>query len=298
MSMFSGGGACLVGQKGELLGELSDRNLLELARSVSKHFVDGGTSRSDLVKIVKASLSVEEIKQGIQKVNSSMSHQAASGNSVSNLKLAAIAQIFLVVWSFANLLVNIADEYISTTVVYTPSITASQNVQLENLLSIVASLFLILFALLEVSAMIKMRPALSGNRLGISGGLVALFASLAGTVSFVSVFLGLNQVTIELPSGGTYQGPSLLGIVAPILYEVLLIAAVLLIGLFFLLNRKRFFGDDLWFATGMIYLFAASAIFTIYYIAIFSSVVEYSPLLLIGGIMGSACFTSQRSSKT
>jgi hypothetical protein len=285
-------------QKDSELSKLSDRQLLEIARSVQGDDVRSDMSRNDLTKIVKGALSLEEIKQRSLRARGTLPQQIDSGIGTNGLKVAAAAQVFLVVWSFANLLVNIADEYISTTTIIAPVITSSQIAQLENLLSIVASLFLIPFALLHLGAMIKMRPVFSGNRLGISGGLVALFASLSGTVSFVIAFLGLNYETIELPSIGTYQEPSLLGIVAPILYEVLLVAAVLLLGLFFLLNRKRFFGDDLWFATGMVYLFAASAIFTIYYIGLFSSVVEYSPLLLIGGVMGITCFISRKPSET
>jgi hypothetical protein len=59
-----------VSQKEKALNKLNDRNLLELARSVSKNYVDSGTSRNNLVKIVKASLSIEEIKQKINQTKS------------------------------------------------------------------------------------------------------------------------------------------------------------------------------------------------------------------------------------
>jgi hypothetical protein len=204
-----------------------------------------------------------------------------------------------VIWSIVLLLVNLIDQYVASSIYDTGIITYSQYIQTVELLDIVPSLFLIIFALLDLGAMIRMRSMLLGNRLGIAGGLTALIASLTGTINYVSVFLGLNVTTIQYPSGATTQVTTLVGIIAPSLYEVLLVISMVLVGSFFLLNHHRFAGNELWFATGMVYLLAASGIFGVFYypffIITYSSAIEYTSLLLVGGAMGTACFVNHKS---
>jgi hypothetical protein len=54
-----------LGKKDELLKNLKDNELLQLARSVSKEPFDENASREDLLKKVKSFLSIEEIKQEV-----------------------------------------------------------------------------------------------------------------------------------------------------------------------------------------------------------------------------------------
>jgi hypothetical protein len=60
----------MAGQKEETLNRLSNYWLLELARDVSEDQVDSGTRRDDLIKIIRSSLSLEEIKQKMYEIGS------------------------------------------------------------------------------------------------------------------------------------------------------------------------------------------------------------------------------------
>ena len=273
-------------QKDDVLSRLSDRQLLEMARSVQGDDVRSDMSRNDLIKMVKGSLSLDEIKQRSQKARSSVAQQTSPTIEIPGMKIGAIAQVFLVIWSVALLLIDVAEGYISSSMIYQSS------VQVEALLAIPVSFILIIFAVLDTGAMVKMRSALSGNRIGVSGGLVTLFASLAGTLYDALSFSGLTTQSIQF-DGVTEQMATLAGILTLYLYEVLLGLAILLVGLFFLVNRKRFLSDDLWLATGIVFLIIASSQFGLIYISTFSIVIQYNGALIAAGAMGAACFMSQ-----
>jgi len=273
-------------QKDDVLSRLSDRQLLEMARSVQGDDVRSDTSRNDLIKIVKGSLSLDEIKQRSLKARSAVAQQNSPDIKIGGMKIGAIAQVFLVIWSIALAAVNVVDSYISSTI---PFFTTIQS---EALLSIPVSLILIIFAFLDIGAMAKMRSALSGNRIGMIGGIVALFASLTGTLNYGLTYLGLTVQMVPF-DGGTEEIATLAGIITPFLYDILLGLAMLFVGLFFLVNRKRFANDDLWLATGIVFLIIASSQFGLIYVSYLSLVIQYNGILIGAGAMGAACFMSQ-----
>jgi hypothetical protein len=55
----------ILGEKEKVLSRLDDSILLELAKAVSENQIGRGTSRDDLVKVIKSCLSIEEIKQKV-----------------------------------------------------------------------------------------------------------------------------------------------------------------------------------------------------------------------------------------
>ncbi len=110
----SRGGPDLVSQKEEALSRLNDRELLDLARSVSQNYVVKDTSRKNLIKIVKESLSVEEIKQKVSERKSPLKTKTKRDRA---FNIGAVGQAFLVIYGIAAYVMFFVSAY--SPIVYT-----------------------------------------------------------------------------------------------------------------------------------------------------------------------------------
>jgi hypothetical protein len=115
----------MVGRKEKALNELTNYRLLELAREVSEEKVDSTTSRDDLIRIIKSSLSINEIRQKINGKSSledsrGSARRIGSGASViSGLIIVVLLSLPLYDFSYLNFInsefspLNIGDNYAS-----------------------------------------------------------------------------------------------------------------------------------------------------------------------------------------
>jgi hypothetical protein len=262
-------------QKEGSLNKLDDGRLLELARSVSKNYVDSGTSRNSLIKIVKASLSIEEIKKKVAETMNPLEKE--TGRDIA-FTLGAMGQVFLLIYGIANYLLFFAPLYLPPVYLYSDTY-----VQRNAVLGTIGAVLFLIFAVLNMSSMIALRARLSGNRAGVISGSVGLIASILGMLYYLATILGV-----------TYYNE--LSIILPVMYAVLIASTMVLIGVFFLLYRRRFSDGDVSMAAGIVYIFAGSTEVSILsYPVYYSAYVVNPPLFLVAGALGLACFLARRA---
>jgi hypothetical protein len=274
-------------KKEEALSKLNDEELLDLARSVSENSVGSDASRKNLIKMVKGSLSVEEIKQKVNEKKSSLKMKTPRDRASI---MGAVGQAFLIVYGIVSYLVFFFSVY--NPVYYPLSPTYFQT---NAILGMTSAVFFFVFTILNFSSMIASRQRLLGNRLGIVNGLTGVVASIFGVVYYLAMFFGLTYQIVEISPGSFQTSFTLLGNLLPVVYTLLISSTMILIGVFFLLYRKQISDSELTLVTGIIYIFAGS------YGVSLSSIVSYyyvyiiePPLFIMAGAFGLACFLARK----
>jgi hypothetical protein len=276
----------LVSQKEEALNRLDDMRLLELARSVSKDHVDSGTSRNNLIKIVKASLSIEEIKQKINQIGNPPSTSTVRDKAFT---IGGIAQVFFVIYAVVFYIAS----FVSASPYYGYSV---ESIRANAILGIGETVFFLVSTILNMGSMIALRERFSGNRVGMISGSTGLVTSVLGMLYYLATILGLTYEIIGPVSGYQQVSYNLLGNLLLFAYLMLVSLTVALMGVFFLLYRRRLPDGDVSLAAGIVYIFAVLAVPYLfisigYYPAYFTSPI----LLIMAGALGTVCFLARTS---
>jgi hypothetical protein len=270
-------------QKDELLKNLRNDELLQLAEPLSKKPIDRKMSRKDLLKKVKSSLSTEEIKL---KVNQIRSPEPKKQRTRNKLFTGGIAQVLFTVWSFVSALT-----YISFTYFFTFGI----NLKILTILGLIDTFFLLLSAFLNTILVMSLRGRFGESTIGLTSGATWLVASIIGVLYYICDFAGLTY-DIVAPPYGTGITVNNLGYAMPYAYSLLLAIAMILIGVFFLFDRNLFPSADLPILAGLLYVLAGAFLLTnlpgLYFSFAFISYVFLisSPLSIAAGVVGAIVF--------
>jgi hypothetical protein len=257
-----------VSKKEEALRSLSYDQLLEVAASVSDPPISSKKSRSELVKIIKDGLSLQEIEEKSR-------HQLRETNTAfinrNELRLGAVGQVFLTA-SFALYgLFGLA--------LYSP-VEYAFLLQSIAPYGIASSALLFIFAVLLGLYMFKAAARLRGNVVGEAASLLGFAAALTGIVYYVSILSG----TIFVGGGFFSYTLSDLGLLLAIMFEVFLSSTWILLGAFFLAHHRQSVNSGLWQATGIVYMIAGS-------VGLNAAVYPLVPLFIVlAGFMGATCF--------
>jgi hypothetical protein len=161
---------------------------------------------------------------------------------------------------------------------------------------IVASTIFLIFAVAHTASTHAMHRVLGGYRVGVYGGIFSAVVGITGMLYSVLAILGITTTTITGPSGN-YTIPNILGVGLPIVYNASLTLTLILIGMFFIANRRQFSKGELWFLTGAVYIlegasqlgFSLSSYVSLYY---------YLPTsLILSGILGATCLLTGNSTQ-
>jgi hypothetical protein len=277
-----------VGQKEEALSRLSDRELLDLARSVSGNYVVSDAGRKNLIKIVKGSLSLEEIKQKVNEEKNPLKTKTKRGKA---FIMGGVAQAFLVIYGIAAYMIFFVSVY---SPMFFPYMSPAY-MQSNAILGMVVAAFFLIFTVLNLSSMIALRQRLSGNRSGMISGSIGLVTSIFGLIYYLATFLGLTYETVEISPGSFQTSYTLLGNLLPFIYSALIASTMILIGVFFLLYRRQLSDSELSMATGIIYIFAGSnGVGLAPYISYYYVYVVEPALFIMAGALGLACFLARK----
>ena len=255
-------------KKEEALRNLSDDQLIAVAASVSGPPISSKTSRGELIKIIKNSLSLQEIEEKSGHRLRETNIALISGNE---LRLGGVGQVFLAA-SFA--LYGILGLYIYSPVMY--------NFYQQSMapFGIASSALLFIFAILLGLSMFKVAAKLRGNVVGEAGSLLGFAAALTGIVYYVSI------LSETISGGGVLYSytPDVLGLLLAIMFEVFLGSTWVLLGVFFLMHHNQSMNSGLWQTTGIVYIIAGS-------IGLNSIMYPLVPVLIVlAGFMGATCF--------
>ncbi len=277
--------------KDDLLEGLNEAELLQLARSVSKTSVDEDTSKRVLIKLVKGSLSAEQIKQ---RVNQTRSPRSVKRWNMNALFLGGVAQVFLIAWGFSGILISIAYPNTSYEVFY-----VGVAFQTLSILSIIGTALLLVFAVLHMGSMVAIRRRVDGDRMGVVSASAALVASIVGVLYYVLTYLGLT-LDIHYNPDGSVSSTSInaLGAGVPVAYNLLLTVTMILVGVFFLVCRESFSNAELWMVTGLLYVLAGA--FQLGYTSPYYFMYVYlasSAMFIVVGVMGAICFFTGKYAK-
>jgi hypothetical protein len=257
-----------VSRKEEALRRLSNDQLLEVAASVSGPPISNGTSRSELIKIIKDGLSLQEIEEKSRPQRRETITALINRNE---LRLGAVGQVFLAA-SFALYGIFGMTLYSPVTYAFLQQSIAPYG--------IASSALLFVFTILLGFSMFKVAARLRGNVVGEAASLLGFAAALTGIVYYVSILLGTILV------GEVYYSYTLsdLGLLLWIMFEVFLGSTLILLGAFFLAHHRQSVSSGLWQATGIVYMIAGSLVL--------SSVMNLlAPLFIVlAGFMGATCF--------
>lgn len=282
-------------QKEEALNRLGDRELLELARSTSKDKIDDGTSRSSLIEIVKASFSLKEIKQKVDQIRNPLKTSTVRDKAFT---IGGVGQLFLIIYGIASYLIAV----ISSTLVSLYGLYGElSRIKAYAVFGIIGITFFFVFSLLNMSSMVSLRVRFSGNRLGLIIGSIALAASILPMSYHVATLLGLTYEIVTPSIGTEYVSYNVLGTFLPYASAVLMQLTFTLIGVFFLVRRKRFPDGDISLAAGIVYIFAGSLGVNPYigypYIgySYFSVFFTVPFLVIMAGAMGAASFLARKA---
>ena len=258
-------------KKDEALRDLGDGELLELARSVSKSPISDGTSTSVLKKIIKESLSIEEIKEKLKlkpkRPEPNVATYVGTSESIQRgLRLGSIGQVFLLVSSVLGLLPS----YLSY--LY----TLGFDIYIFSYsVGIVCSIIFFVFVFLFWVSTRKV----TGNygdrhswKFGFFCGIVASVALLV--LDILSLYSALTG----------YYMLAFLIVILPLVYDAFLASTLILVGVFFVLHRKNFANSEVWLVTGVFYVYAGVLSLPTAY---FSSLL---PSSLAPAIIGTLCF--------
>jgi hypothetical protein len=174
---------------------------------------------------------------------------------------------FMVSW-FMNVLIS------------SSSLSTLTNISSDALLGLVAAAFFLIFMILNMVAMLTLRKMLSGNMVGIIGGLIGLVTSIVRLLNYIA--------TISAATGT----------LLPYTYLILTALTFTMMGVFFLLHRQRLPDGDVAMVTGMIYLFAGLG-GTIQYAYYSYPYYSFSNpfLLIVAGVLGASCFLARSLAK-
>jgi hypothetical protein len=255
----------LSGKKDELLERLDSGILLKLATSVSQFPIEGGATRAELIKIIKDSLSVEEI------VRKSKQSQGASQLDLTGaeLKAGAVGQVFVAISGA----ISTFGYYVVLT---SPSVLSFY--QLFAPWSLVSSVLVLLFAVLLTVSVRKM-PREIGGRVGKATCLFGMITAIMGIVIYSLAIVNILDLS--------YTGASILMLSISISWP--LATALVLLGAFFLVCRKYTGSSDLWIASGVLYIVSGGSIFGVTGLSVATS----APF--VAAILGAVCFFTGKS---
>jgi hypothetical protein len=287
-------------QKEKFLSRLDDTELLELAKSVSKDQIDSRIGRSDLIKIVKAYLSLEEIKQKVNGTGNPVKISAPRGKAFT---LGGAGQVFFVLYGIAALIFMSLPPTLyygmligSVAVIRGGALFASAEASLPMVFVVLngeASLLMV-FAVLNMISMTALRKELSGNKTGLISGSIALaYSTLAMVYSIATTYA--NTVTPP----GLNEPPNyyLLGTLQ-VFTSVLMTLTLALIGVFFVVHYRHLPGGDISLVAGFVYAFAGILYF--YFLLGYGFYFAYlfpfeSPLSIVAGSLGAACYLAHKT---
>jgi hypothetical protein len=289
-----------MGQKEEFLRRLDDSELLELAKSVSKDQIDSRKSRNNLIKIVKASLSLEEIKQ---KVDGTVNPVKIIAPRSKALTLGGVGQLFFVMYGIVSLIlmslppviISLPSNFIGIPVSIIQETAVSDFIEAGPLM---------VFAVLNMASMAALRRGFSGNKMGLISGSIALASSSLAMSYSIATILGLTYTIVEPPplEGGNYN---LLSTFLQGFNVVLMMLSLALIGVFFVVHCQQFPGGDISLAAGFVYMFAcfvslSVSIQSLRYFLEYGYNYGYSNTFLpvpmvIAGALGAGCFLAQKT---
>ncbi len=279
--------------KDELLKDLDRIELLRLVKSVSKTPVDEKTSKRDLIKIVKSSLSIEETKQKVEEIESTLRAKHWARNEAF---IGGIGQVFLTVWGFTGALMYIGLSF------FFPSVVGATPIQTLSFWSMIVAAFFLIFAVFDIGSMLIIRRRLNRNRMGIIAASTALVTSVVGILYYMFDYIGLTYDINYSPYGYYYTTINALGIAIPFVYNLLLAIAMILTGVFFFFHRGCFSNMELSIVAGLLYVLAGafqlsysqSSVFSFSYAFISYVFVVSSPLFIVAGVVGTSCFFATR----
>nr|MDO8132957.1 hypothetical protein [Candidatus Njordarchaeum guaymaensis] len=261
-------------KKDELLQELDFSVLIELAKSVSESPIKSNATRSDLLKIVKESLSVEEIKRKVKDIDVGRpSGELTRGE----LRVGGVGQVFLAISGMMS--------PIGYFVAYGLGGTADYRGLAPS--GLISSIMFLVFAILLRVSIARITWKLGGSGSGTAASLFALIAAITGLVYYILTILGVT--TVEYFMG--YYTLNALGVMLMLSYILLTGIAITLLGVFFLLYREYSPNSELWMAGGIIYIIAGAS-----YLGLTSSL-YISATPFVAGIIGATCFLARRAPK-
>jgi len=263
----------LVSKKDELLQELDFGALLELAKSVSKSSIKSSATRADLLKIVKGSLSVQEIEEKVKRV-----HLVPESSELTehDLKAGGIGQVLLAVSGATN------------TVAYFVAFMTGGSLDYYRYIApwgLVGSVLLLVFAILLRVSIVRITWKLGGSGVGTAASSVAYVAAVTGIVYYALTILGIT-ITYYTFGSGTLN---FLGYVLVLSYSILVGTMMAILGVFFLMFREYSQSKELWMAGGIIYIIAGASQFSL------STSIYIPTAPFVAGIIGATCFLAKRA---
>jgi hypothetical protein len=283
-------------QKEKFLSRLDDTELLELAKSVSKDQIDSRTSRNNLIKIIKASLSLEEIKD---KVNGTGNPAKIIAPRSKAFTLGGAGQFFFVMYGIVLLIyVSLPPIFYSEPFnLFAIPVWIIQEVAVFDLTE--ASLLMV-FAVLNMISMTALRGEFSGNKTGLISGSVALASSTLAMFYSVATILGLTYTLVAQPFIG-WANYNLLGTFLQVFKVALMMLTLALIGVFFVVHYRQLPGGNISLVAGFMYMFASIQSVSYFldygYYYVYSNAFFPFPLFLsvIAGALGAGCFLAQKT---
>jgi hypothetical protein len=261
----------LAGRKDELLGHVDSDTLLRLAESVSESPMKSGVTRAELLKIVKRSLSIEEIRRKAKQ----MGGGPQSGELTRReLMAGGVGQILLAVSGVVDTAGFLTAIYLGLgyRTIYGFSEPAS----------LVSSVIFLVFVLLLMVSIVRITRGIGGRGLGAATCLFGLAAALTGIICGVLLTLTPPQEYYGVGLGNVLVG------VYIVIYPAFVGITMTLLGAFILTCREYSPNSDLWMAGGIVYIVSGGSQFSIiasYYIPIGA---------FVSGIIGAICFLTKR----
>jgi hypothetical protein len=261
----------LAGKKEELLERIDSDTLLRLAESVSESPMKSDLTRAELLKIVKESLSIEEIRRKAKLMGGS----PKSGKLTEReLTAGGVGQISLAISSA-----------ISNVAYYLTLMGSADYRTTYGAWNLVGSAFFVVFVILLAVSVVKITRKIGGGRLGAA---ICVLGSITATIGVLIFGLMALGILVEY---SLYGGVSVLYMVLMISYAWLLGITVILFGAFFLVCREFAPSSELWLAGGVLYIVSGAAEFSIY------SLVYPQNTLFTAAVIGAVCFLMKKVAK-
>nr|MDO8098625.1 hypothetical protein [Candidatus Njordarchaeota archaeon] len=265
----------MVSKKDELLQGLDSGALLELAKSVSESPVKSSATRADLPKIIKESLSVDEIKRKAKQIKEGPESEELTGDE---LRSGGVGQLLLGVSGAINTIAYFVTFMTGGTLDYYRTIAPW---------GLATSILLLIFAILLRVSIVKITWKLGGSGIGTATSLLAYVAAITGIAYYILTILG---ITITYYTFGS-STLNLLGFALAISNSILIGTTMALLGVFLLLYREYSPSRELWMAGGIIYVIAGASEFSL----TTSLYIPTAPF--VAGIIGATCFLARRAPK-
>jgi hypothetical protein len=263
----------LASRKDDLLRRIDSDSLLRLARSVSESPVENGVARAELLRIVKESLSVEEIQNRAKMMEVDPDSQVFTEDE---LVSGGVGQVLLGVSGATG------------TIGYYLAITSMGGDPYSTIAvwDFISSILFLIFAILTTVSVRKMTGKLGGSRVGTATCVFGLITAIIGLLFYGLAILGVVDISPYI------------GYNSNILYVVLLVSFSWLVGLtmallgaFFLMCREHSPNRELWLAGGILYLVAGASELGI------TSLLIFPVVSLIAPTIGAVCFFTGKPAK-